>query len=88
MLLSGAGSCFSEEAECHRRAMALLGCCPFCDASCTVANNPDAKWAEDACLADLAEQEQQQRDGQSDGSSEHGGDERVETSETSLDPYF
>jgi hypothetical protein len=86
LLLSGSGSCLSEEAQCHQRAMALLGCCPFCDASCTVSSNPDAKWAEESCLADLAEQERQA--GQGEGSSEDGGNDGGETSDTSLDPYF
>jgi hypothetical protein len=88
LLLAGsAGSCISGEAECHRRAMAMLGCCPFCDENCDVSKNADAKFAEDACLADLAEQRQDvERDVTSDddGDTTHSGDD----SATTLDPFW
>ena len=59
LLTSGTAACISEEAACHRRAMAMLGCCPSCDANCEVSKNADAKFALDSCLADLGQQRDQ-----------------------------
>lgn len=88
LLLAGAaGSCVSGEAECHRRATAMLGCCPFCDENCNVSKNADARFAEDACLADLAEQRQEAPPdvtSDDDGGATQVGDD----GETTLDPVW
>lgn len=60
LLTSGTTSCITEEGQCHRRAMAMLGCCPSCDANCEVSNNADAKFALESCLADLGQQRDQE----------------------------
>jgi hypothetical protein len=76
LLAGGLAACASPEAQCHQRAIALLGCCPFCDANCDVSKDPDAKFAEDACLADLAEQQQENQPpaGSEDGTSGDAGE--------------
>lgn len=51
LITTSMASCISGEAECHKRAIALIACCPFCDENCW--KHPEAKAVEDACLADL-----------------------------------
>lgn len=82
LLVSGTAACVSEEAECHRRAVAMLGCCPSCDGDCEVSNDPDAKFAMESCLATLDQQRagDHQRQDQSSASEGDASTTKVEGS--------
>lgn len=60
LLATAASACITAESECHRRAIAMLSCCPFCDEDCEVSKDASAQFAEESCLAEL---KQKQDDG-------------------------
>lgn len=81
LLATGASACISAESDCHRRAIAMLSCCPFCDADCEVSKDASAQFAEDSCLADL--KQKQDADEQADAPALEGHAGVTETEESS-----
>lgn len=85
LVTTGATSCLSGEGECHRRATASLGCCPFCDDSCEVSKNADARAVLDSCLADLGEQQAEQlQDEMAASEGDTGGPQGEDTGESTF----
>lgn len=73
LLATGASSCITAESECHQRARAMLGCCPFCDEDCKVSKDAGAQFAEDSCLADLKQKRDDDKQADSPAPEEHEG---------------